>query len=52
MYMERPIIACNSGGPTESVNKEAGFLLSSNINSWAEKMYYIFKNPEQSNKMG
>ncbi|KAL6071765.1 Alpha-1,3-mannosyltransferase-like protein [Balamuthia mandrillaris] len=39
MYAKRPVIACNSGGPTESIKDgETGFLCSPNAASFAEKM--------------
>lgn len=31
MYMEKPVLACNNGGPKESIkDKETGFLLPEN----------------------
>ena len=36
MFMKRPVIACNSGGPLESIeDQETGFLLVPKPNIWA-----------------
>ena len=54
MYCQTPVIACNSGGPKESVkNNYTGFLLENNdVQGWSEKMYYLLKNPEVCKKFG
>ena len=37
--MKSPVLACNSGGPKESVlDGKTGYLLSSQPQHWAEKM--------------
>ncbi|ETO20320.1 hypothetical protein RFI_16897 [Reticulomyxa filosa] len=39
MLAGRPVIACNSGGPLETVvNEKTGFLCESNPDIWANKM--------------
>ncbi|EAR97317.1 alpha-1,3-mannosyltransferase ALG2 (macronuclear) [Tetrahymena thermophila SB210] len=53
MYMKRPVLACNSGGPKESVvDGETGFLLQSNPSDWSKKMDWIAKNPSKAAEMG
>jgi len=48
MYCRTPVIACNSGGPKESISKnQTGFLLENDdVKGWAEKMKYLLENPE------
>jgi alpha-1,3/alpha-1,6-mannosyltransferase len=42
MYMGCIVIACNSGGPLESVDHEkTGFLLSPNSTLWGEKLLLL-----------
>ena len=39
MYLGSVVIACNSGGPLESiVNEKTGFLLKPKANLWAEQI--------------
>jgi Glycosyltransferase len=53
MYMERPVIACNSGGPKESVlNGKTGYLLEPNPKQWGEKMFEMTQNPQIIKQMG
>lgn len=53
MYMERPIIACNSGGPKESVlDGKTGYLVEPNEEKWAAKMKSLAENPSTANEMG
>ena len=54
MYCQTPVIACNSGGPLESVeNNKTGFLLNSDdIKSWAQKMRFLLENRKDAKKMG
>lgn len=53
MYTERPIIACNSGGPKESVlDGKTGYLIEQDENKWAEKMAYLADHPELIGSMG
>jgi len=54
MYCETPVIACNSGGPKESVkNNHTGYLLENDdVKGWAEKMAYLLANPEICQKFG
>ena len=49
MYCQTPVIACNSGGPLESVAcNVTGYLLApDDVKGWAEKMIYLSKNPSK-----
>lgn len=39
MYMGCIVVACNSGGPLESIeNEETGYLLEPNSKVWGEKL--------------
>ena len=45
MYMERPVIAVNNGGPLETVlDGETGFLCEPTPKAFAEKMLYYVRN--------
>ena len=51
--MKLPVMACKSGGPTESiVDGETGFLLNSDEKEWAAKMTWISQNPSKILEMG
>ncbi|KAH9424239.1 Alpha-1,3-mannosyltransferase-like protein [Dermatophagoides pteronyssinus] len=54
MYMSRPVIAANSGGPRETIiNNETGFLCQPNSpESFAEAMHRFIENKTLSNQMG
>lgn len=53
MYMEKPVVACNSGGPKESVlNGKTGYLLNPNHKEWADCLLNITKSLDQIKKMG
>lgn len=53
MYMSRPILASKSGGPMESIlDKETGFLLSSDEKEWAKILSWIVNNPKDASEMG
>mmetsp|Transcript_82621 Transcript_82621/g.96616 ORF Transcript_82621/g.96616 Transcript_82621/m.96616 type:complete len:420 (+) Transcript_82621:26-1285(+) len=53
MYTERPIIACNSGGPKESVLEgKTGYLIETDESKWAEKMAYLADHSDLANGMG
>lgn len=53
MYMSKPVIALNSGGPTETiVNNLTGFLCESNIDIFATAMSKIFKDDALRERMG
>eukprot|EP01095_Lingulamoeba_sp_RSL-Kostka_P008425 TRINITY_DN2815_c0_g1_i1.p1 TRINITY_DN2815_c0_g1~~TRINITY_DN2815_c0_g1_i1.p1 ORF type:complete len:451 (-),score=134.22 TRINITY_DN2815_c0_g1_i1:36-1388(-) len=53
MYLKRPIIAVNSGGPTESVkHNETGYLCEPTSESFSESMITIYNNKEQALEMG
>ncbi|XP_072023865.1 alpha-1,3/1,6-mannosyltransferase ALG2-like [Amphiura filiformis] len=53
MYMKRPVIAVNSGGPLETVKDGAtGFLRASTAEDFAEAMTKFVKDAGLSKKMG
>ena len=53
MYMQRPVIAANSGGPLESVaHNETGFLCEPTSVAFADAMLHFVHNPESSRQMG
>lgn len=53
MYMEKPVIAVNSGGPRETVrDNETGFLCPATEPHFAVAMARIIKEPQLSVKMG
>ena len=48
-----PVIAINSGGPTESVkHRDTGFLLEKNPEAWVECMELLKNNSKLREKMG
>ena len=53
MYMGCIVIACDSGGPLESIenNGKTGYLLPPNPKIWAETMLRIFKMKEKERKV-
>lgn len=53
MYYRKPVIAVNSGGPTETiVNEVTGFLCEPKSQSFAEAMSKLIINPELCEKLG
>ena len=51
--MEKPVIANNSGGPTETIkNNETGFLINPDKREWAEKMKILEENEVLRASMG
>lgn len=53
MYLARPVIAQNSGGPMESILPGVtGFLVESNANDFAAKIALLIKNPEMIDQFG
>lgn len=53
MYFSKPVIAVNSGGPTETVVHEGtGFLCEPNSESFANAMCCLIENPEMGQWMG
>uniref|UniRef100_V5I394 Alpha-1,3/1,6-mannosyltransferase ALG2 n=2 Tax=Ixodes ricinus TaxID=34613 RepID=V5I394_IXORI len=47
MYMRRPVVACDSGGPTETVaDGETGFLCAPTAESFASAMVRLGEGPE------
>lgn len=53
MYMNRPVIAVNSGGPLETVQDEkTGFLRDPDADSFAEAMLKFVKDEGLSKKLG
>lgn len=53
MYMSKPIIALNSGGPTETiVHNSTGFLCEPNVDAFANAMANLFKDDALRERMG
>uniref|UniRef100_A0AC34QGF7 Alpha-1,3/1,6-mannosyltransferase ALG2 n=2 Tax=Panagrolaimus sp. JU765 TaxID=591449 RepID=A0AC34QGF7_9BILA len=53
MYMERCVLACNSGGPTESiVDGRTGFLRSPNAGAFSEVLLKAVKFPNEIFQLG
>ena len=53
MYMGRPVVAANSGGPLETVvDGSTGFLCDPTPLSFATKMGYFVQNPTARDKLG
>jgi len=53
MYLGRPVIAVNSGGPTETIiNNETGFLISNSASAFAEVMLKTINNLEELDEIG
>lgn len=53
MYMRRPVVACNSGGPTETVaDGETGFLCEPTAESFASAMVKLARDRSLSQEMG
>ncbi|KAH7698441.1 alpha-1,3-mannosyltransferase [Aphelenchoides avenae] len=53
MYMRRPVVATNTGGPTETVvDGKTGFLCTSDAESFCEPMLEAAKNPKKFAEMG
>lgn len=53
MYMKKPVIAVNSGGPLETVLEgETGFLCDPTPEAFAEKMRYFVEHGSASAEMG
>uniref|UniRef100_A0A1A9X3I4 Alpha-1,3/1,6-mannosyltransferase ALG2 n=1 Tax=Glossina brevipalpis TaxID=37001 RepID=A0A1A9X3I4_9MUSC len=53
MYMSKPVLALNSGGPTETiVHDSTGFLCEPNVDSFAKAMKVVFQNKALCERMG
>lgn len=53
MYYSKPVIAVNSGGPTETiVNEVTGFLCEPTSESFAKAMFTLMTDPELCRKLG
>ena len=53
MYMQRPVIAVNSGGPLESVaHGQTGFLCEPTPEAFADAMVQVIRDPERNRRMG
>ena len=53
MYMSRPVIAVNSGGPLETVaHKQTGFLCEANASSFAGAMERFVRESDLRDRMG
>lgn len=45
MYMKKPVIALNSGGPTETVvNESTGFLVEKDVDEFAGAMFKLYND--------
>lgn len=52
MYMENPVIALNSGGPTETVvNESTGFLVENDVSEFSKAMLKLFNDPALCERM-
>ena len=53
MYMKRPVIACNSGGPLETIaDQETGFLCEPTPEAFAEAMLKLINDKSLAMEMG
>ena len=53
MYMSKPVIAINDGGPTETVSHgETGWLTEPNANRFSNRMLNFVRHPEDIQKFG
>lgn len=53
MYKFKPVIACNSGGPLETIsNNQTGFLCDPNAKSFSEAMLKLINQPNLAKDMG
>jgi alpha-1,3/alpha-1,6-mannosyltransferase len=53
MYSKKPVIACNSGGPKESVlDGKTGYLLAQDAKLWGAKMLYLTQNENKAKELG
>ncbi|XP_065184200.1 alpha-1,3/1,6-mannosyltransferase ALG2-like [Sycon ciliatum] len=53
MYMRRPVIACNSGGPTESIEDcSTGYLCQPTAESFATKMELLLRTESLQSTLG
>lgn len=53
MYMSKPVIAVNSGGPTETIiNDSTGFLCNPEQKDFSDAMMKFINNKKLSEKMG
>ena len=52
MFMGRPVIGQNNGGPTESIGPDCGFLLRPEPKLWATKMKEVVEDKVKSDSMG
>lgn len=53
MYLNKPVIACNSGGPMETIiNEQTGFLCESDEHHFVNAIVKLVKDPRSGEKMG
>lgn len=53
MYMQKPVVAVNSGGPLETVvDEKTGFLCEPTPEGFSQKMLWLIRNPSQVKEMG
>ncbi|OUS41782.1 glycosyltransferase family 4 protein [Ostreococcus tauri] len=53
MAVGRPVIACDSGGPCETIIHEStGLLVKGGAQGFADGMMYLYQNPVEADRMG
>lgn len=53
MAAYKPVIACNSGGPVESIkNGVTGFLCNPTPLEFSQAMFKLVKDPQEAERMG
>lgn len=53
MFAKKPVIACNSGGPTESIKHgSTGFLCNSTADDFADAMVQLLEDEHKRKQMG
>jgi alpha-1,3/alpha-1,6-mannosyltransferase len=52
MYLEKPVICQNNGGPVESVGNDCGYLLPEDPKIWGEKMASLLRGKDLREAMG
>lgn len=52
MFLEKPVICQNNGGPVESVGSDCGYLLPEDPKLWGEKMVSLYRGKELRETMG
>lgn len=53
MAAQKPVIACNSGGPLETINHGlTGFLCEPTSHDFSQALAKLIRNPELAERMG